>query len=70
MALAHKILVIAYQMLKTNTPYQELGGDYFDRLNAEKVARECIRKLESLGLKVQVIPQGGVEYGSPAISTH
>jgi transposase len=69
-ALAHKILVIAYQMLKTNTPYQELGGDYFDRINAEKVARQCIRKLESLGLKVQILPQGGLEHVNPGISTH
>jgi hypothetical protein len=57
MAVAHKILEVAYQMQKTNTPYQEPGGDYFDRLNTEKVARQCIRKLESLGLKVQVLPQ-------------
>jgi hypothetical protein len=34
------------------------------------VARQCIRKLESLGLKVQVISQGGVESVSPGISTH
>jgi len=68
MALAHKILVIAYQILKTNTPYQELGGDSFDRINAAKVARQCIRKLESLGLKVQVLPQGGVEYVNAGIS--
>ena len=38
-ALAHKILVIAYCLLKTGTPYQELGGDYFDKLNPDRTAR-------------------------------
>jgi hypothetical protein len=32
-ATSHKILVIAFQILKNSTPYVELGGDYFDRLN-------------------------------------
>jgi transposase len=53
-AVAHKILVVAYQMLKTNTPYQELGGDYFDRINPERIAKKLIRRLEALGLQVQV----------------
>ena len=29
-AVAHKIIVIAYSMLTTKHPYQKLGGDYFD----------------------------------------
>jgi len=35
MAVAHTILVIAYQMLKNRSPFQELGGDYFDRLRGD-----------------------------------
>jgi len=32
MAVAHKIVVIAYCILKTGAPYQDLGDDYFDRV--------------------------------------
>jgi transposase len=56
LAVAHKILIFAFQMLSTNTPYQDLGDDYFDRINPEKVARKLIQKLESLGLQVQILP--------------
>lgn len=30
-AVAHAILKAAYHILKNNTPYQELGPDYFDQ---------------------------------------
>jgi len=56
-ATGHKILVIAYQMLKTNLPYQELGSDYFDRIHPERIAKKLIQRLESLGLQVQVSPR-------------
>jgi transposase len=55
-AVAHKILVIAYCVLKTGTPYQDLGGDYFDKLNPERTARRLVRRLERLGLSVSVEP--------------
>jgi transposase len=55
-AVAHKILVFAFQMLSTNTPYHDLGDDYFDRINPERVAQKLIRRLESLGLQVHVTP--------------
>ena len=54
MAVAHKILVFAYQMLKTKTVYQDLGGDYFDRINPDRVAKKLVQRLESLGFQVQV----------------
>jgi len=44
-------------MLKTNTPYQELGDDYFDRINPDRIAKKLIHRLESLGLQVQVSPR-------------
>lgn len=30
-AIAHKILVIAYHILKTDTPYTELGADFLEK---------------------------------------
>lgn len=34
-AVAHTMLIIAYHILKRGCPYQELGGDYFHRLDAK-----------------------------------
>jgi transposase len=53
-ATSHKILTIAFQVLKTSTPYVELGGDYFDRLNPARTARKLVQRLEALGLQVQL----------------
>jgi transposase len=59
-ALAHKILVIAYSILKTGIPYQELGGDYFDRLHPERTVRRLVHRLERLGLTMTVAPSASV----------
>ena len=53
-AVGHSILVIAYHVLQTRMPYQELGGDYFARRNVDKQRKRLIRQLESLGVKVTV----------------
>ena len=53
-AVGHSILVIAYHVLQTRTPYQELGGDYFERRNVDKQRKRLIRQLETLGVKVTV----------------
>jgi transposase len=56
-ALAHKLLVIAYQILKSKIPYQELGADYYDQLNPGRTAEKLIARLGRLGLEVIVKPQ-------------
>lgn len=55
-AVAHTILVIAYHMLKKNCPYQELGSDYFDRLDKRTLERRLVRRLNSLGYQVALTP--------------
>jgi transposase len=55
-AVAHSILVIAYHMLRDGTEYRDLGGDYFDKRNKEKLQRNLVRRLEGLGLKVMLEP--------------
>jgi transposase len=55
-AVAHKILVIAYCLLQTGTPYQELGSDYFDKLHPERTARRLVERLQRLGLTVTLTP--------------
>ena len=54
LAVAHAILIIAYQMLKHNEPYRELGENYFDKINPEKTATRLIRRLQKMGYQVSI----------------
>jgi transposase len=55
-AVAHALLVIMFHMLKRGTNYQELGPDYFDRLNPTRLTRSLVRRLERLGHTVILQP--------------
>ena len=57
-ATSHKLLTIAFQVLKTDTPYRELGGDYFDRINPVRTVRKLVERLEALGHEVRLSPMG------------
>jgi transposase len=54
-AVAHSILVIAYHVLREGVPFQDLGGDYFDRMNSTKAKRYHLRRLEELGCDVSKV---------------
>jgi transposase len=56
-ALGHTLLVMIYHVVKRATTYQELGGDYFDRLEPERLARNLVRRLERLGHEVILKPK-------------
>lgn len=51
-AVGHSILVIFYHMLKKGVSYAELGGDFFDRLEPQRLTRYYVKRLEALGHKV------------------
>jgi transposase len=51
-AVAHAVLVIAYHMIKDHKVYKDLGADYFDRRNAERLRRSLVQRLERLGYGV------------------
>lgn len=51
-AVAHALLVIAYQVLKNGVEYHELGADYFDRLNPVRLTHRLVKRLEGLGFQV------------------
>jgi hypothetical protein len=51
-AVAHSLLVIAYHVLRDGQPYRELGGDYFERLNADRLTRYHTKRLAALGYAV------------------
>jgi transposase len=55
-AVGHSILVIFDHLLKQGTTYTELGGDFFDRLEPERLTRYYVKRLESLGHTVTLAP--------------
>jgi len=55
-AVAHAILVAAYQMLRTNQPYRDPGPDYFDRLRPKHSVKRLVDRLSRLGYRVDLSP--------------
>ena len=51
-AVAHSILVIAYHLLAKGTTYQELGSNFFDHLNYQRVVKYHLRRLLELGYPI------------------
>ena len=54
LAVAASMLTATYYMLRDGVEYRDLGPDYFDRRDREKVAARLVRRLEELGLRVQI----------------
>jgi hypothetical protein len=53
-AVAHSLM--AYHLLKRHCTYEELGADYFDRLDAGAIKQPLLKKLTSLGYQVTLTP--------------
>jgi transposase len=51
-AVGHSILVIIYHLLTEERDYQDLGGQYFDERDRQRVERRLVRRLEALGYTV------------------
>jgi transposase len=60
MAVGHSLLVIFYHMLKHDVEYQDLGVDYFDGRDPERLRRYLVKRLERLGYQVTLAPQADV----------
>ena len=56
MAVAHQLLVIAYYLLKRKEEYRDLGPNHFDTINADRVRRSLVKRLERLGHQVILQP--------------
>ena len=56
LAVAASMLTAAYYILKNDVTYIELGADHFERRNHTQTARRLVKRLESLGLIVEVRP--------------
>lgn len=55
-AVAHTILTIIYHMVRTRRSYQELGGNFFDERDRERIARRQVARLRRLGYEVTLTP--------------
>lgn len=56
-AVGHSLRVVIYHMLKNNQEYQELGPEYFARLEPERLRRHRVRRLQALGYDVTLAPR-------------
>lgn len=51
-AVGHSMLVIFYHMMASAKTYADLGGDFFDHLEPQRLTRYYVKRLERLGHKV------------------
>jgi transposase len=51
-AVAHRILLIAYHLLAGRQEYKELGSSYYEERQREHSIRRSVKRLEALGCKV------------------
>lgn len=64
-AVAHSVLVTAYHMLKNKRHYNELGADFFDQINRDKVRERLVGRLKKLGFEV-ILTSAGPERPAPS----
>jgi transposase len=53
-AVGHTVLGIVYAVLKKKSVYRELGADYLDRQDKEKLKERLLKRLAKLGVQVTV----------------
>jgi len=56
-AVAHSLLVSIYYIIRDKKEYQDLGADYFDKLDTARIERHHVRRLEQLGYTVTLTPK-------------
>jgi transposase len=56
MAVGHSILVITWHLLTADCDYQDLGGDYFVRRDADRARQRAVAQLQALGYQVTLQP--------------
>lgn len=53
-ALAHAMLRWIHHMLRWHAPWDDKGGDYFDKRDRTKIKTKLVKRLESMGYTVQI----------------
>jgi hypothetical protein len=49
-------LVTGYLLLWTGRRFEDLGADYFDGIDRERITKRLVQRLEKLGHKVALKP--------------
>ena len=68
LAVAHRMLIIAWHLIQDGTVYEELGGNHYDRLHPDRSARRLIKRLEQIGFQVaakKAMPEPGPTTADP-----
>jgi|SRR5579884_453651 len=55
-AVAHSLLVTGYLLVATGSIYEDLGEDYFDRIDRERLTKRLVKRLQRLGHRVELQP--------------
>jgi transposase len=55
-AVAHSMLLAIYHILKQKQHFADLGSDYFNTINAERILKRNLRSLHDLGYEVELSP--------------
>jgi transposase len=55
-AVAHRVLLIRYHLLRDHRPYSDLGADYCDQVDRQRAERHHVRRLQQLGYTVTLPP--------------
>src|SRR6184192_4623947 len=56
-AVSHTVAVNFYHMITKRVAYQELGANYFDTLDRERLTKHTVKRLEALGYEVTLTPK-------------
>ncbi len=56
LAVAHRLLVVAYQLLQKGEAYREVGADAFDERQRVVTGRRLAKRLQTLGFRVPLEP--------------
>jgi transposase len=57
LAVAHSLLVSIYHMIRDNKPFQDLGPQYLEKLDSERLERRAVQRLQQLGYDVTLTPK-------------
>ena len=55
-AVGHTMLVMMHHMLRDGVDYEELGHEYLDKLQPQRLTTYLVKRLESLGHEVTLRP--------------
>lgn len=57
--MGRSLLVVIRHLLKGDKEYQELGPDYYAKLEPVRLRRQQVRRLQALGYDVSLAPKDG-----------